>query len=525
VVQGIHRLDDSLMQTENSFDKDPFPGKPKILFVGLAESSHTHSWINLLAGVEFNIRLFALPTGGYPPDYWKIRTYLPSKYLPEGLDQKNRRCLYPTPEKYREAEKLWESANIIKKFYHISLEGFTVIPFQHGFKKIFFSFCSLFLIFPIVCILSFRTFIKRAFGLTNSGRSKNIVRIKKRPSLTGKYNLDRVFNHVSFKKKMDDCIKPLTSSPEGWLSNIIQEWQPDIIHTLGLYDNQGGHYYYLVRKKFSLEKYGKWILQLRGGSDLTLRRHDPDLKKQIYEMLMECDQIISDNKINMNYAEEMGIPVEKFSELTPVPGTGGIDTDSLRSTWSKPPSLRERIILWPKVYDCQWSLTLPVFEAIRMVWDKIKPCKIYMLAATPETRSWYHTLPEEIKQNCLIYERIPRDKVLSLMAKARILLAPSLVDGIPNSLYEAMACGAFPIVSPIATIASLVKNEENVLFARNLYPHELADALVKAMMDDELVDLAASRNLNLVRIFAEREDIAKKLSKYYTKIIGQSIKS
>ena len=30
------------------FDSDPYPGKPKILFIGHGSSSHAHSWINLL---------------------------------------------------------------------------------------------------------------------------------------------------------------------------------------------------------------------------------------------------------------------------------------------------------------------------------------------------------------------------------------------------------------------------------------------------------------------------------------------
>ena len=52
--------------------------------------------------------------------------------------------------------------------------------------------------------------------------------------------------------------------------------------------------------------------------------------------------------------------------------------------------------------------------------------------------------------------------------------------------------GAFPIVSPLETITNLIKQDENVLFARNLYPNEIADALIRAMMDDELVDQSCS---------------------------------
>src|SRR2546430_17447340 len=59
----------------SSFDIDPYPGKPKILFIGFTESSHTHSWINLLDCSELNVRLFGLPSA-VPPDDFKVRTYV-----------------------------------------------------------------------------------------------------------------------------------------------------------------------------------------------------------------------------------------------------------------------------------------------------------------------------------------------------------------------------------------------------------------------------------------------------------------
>src|SRR5205814_8776910 len=59
----------------NCFESDSFPGRPRILFVGLPENSHTHSWIDLLREVPFNVRLFAEPRGA-PPEDWNIPTYI-----------------------------------------------------------------------------------------------------------------------------------------------------------------------------------------------------------------------------------------------------------------------------------------------------------------------------------------------------------------------------------------------------------------------------------------------------------------
>jgi glycosyltransferase involved in cell wall biosynthesis len=107
------------------------------------------------------------------------------------------------------------------------------------------------------------------------------------------------------------------------------------------------------------------------------------------------------------------------------------------------------------------------------------------------------------------------------MTNARIMLAPSLVDGTPNSMFEAMASGAFPIVSPLETICGVVEDEHNVLFARNLYPEEIATALVRAATDGQMVDAAAQRNLELVGRVANRDEIGPRVALLYEALAGE----
>jgi glycosyltransferase involved in cell wall biosynthesis len=161
-----------------------------------------------------------------------------------------------------------------------------------------------------------------------------------------------------------------------------------------------------------------------------------------------------------------------------------------------------------------------VFEALTHHWHRLPSCEIHMLATVPETRMWFHALPSAIKQSCHIDDRIPRDQLLSLMGEARVMLAPSLVDGTPNSMFEAMATGSFPILSPLETIRPLVHDGHNVLFARNLYPDEIGNALARAMNDDHLVDDAATHNQLLVRALADRATIRPRVVQLYEYLAG-----
>jgi hypothetical protein len=403
-----------------NFNSDPFPGRPRILFIGLGENSHTHSWIDLLDGAPFNVRFFSMSTGS-PPDDWAVRTYVTSYHGPRSKTG-IRRPLYP--------------ANDVKRFV--------------------------------------KRQVARAFGMPDIHK------------LAGR-----------------------------WLARILREWQPDIIHTLGI--EQGGEFFLQVRRRYGLEAIGKWVLQTRGGSDLALTHLNPQRREELVDILGSCDQLISDNEQNFRIARELGVRESQLASIAPVPGTGGIDVESLHAK-SREPTSKRRSIVWPKAYDSAWGKMLPTFEALKLAWDGIQPVEIHMLSMNAESNMWFWSLPETIRSSCRPRERVERAEVLELLSHARVMLAPTLIDGVPNSLYEAMACGAFPILSPLETILPVVKNEENVLFARNLYPTEIAQALVRAMNDDDLVDAAARKNLELVTRIANRELIRPRVIEFYEQL-------
>ena len=398
-----------------AFEANDYPDGPRVLFVGWPESSHTHSWINLLQDSGINARLFAFPST-VPPDDWRVRTYV------------------------------------------------TI----------------------------------NAPGIVNS-----------------------VFRKVTIAPPNSTEAWPL----ERLLAATIREWQPDVVHTLGL--DSASYLMDLARAADpGISEICRWVVQVRGGPDLALHQHDPSHRQRIESVLANCDHLIADNSINYQDAIKLGLAPHKIDSpgLGVVSGPGGLDVAALRATWSLPPSKRPRTILWPKTYETISSKALPVFEALRLAWDRIAPVKIEMLwLVQSDVKTWFDkSMPDHIKAACNIHDRLDRDEVLAMLPNARVMLAPSLTDGIPNSMMEAMALGAFPIVSPLDTITPVVKEGENVLFARNLYPEEIAEAIVRAMSDDALVDAAAERNLVLVEKLADRSRIRTDVIAYYSEIASMN---
>ncbi|MDT5156643.1 MAG: hypothetical protein QOH51_1000 [Acidobacteriota bacterium] len=407
----------------SSFETDVYPGRPRILFIGPGDSTHTHAWVDLLENEPFNVRVYIPPDLLSPPDNWKVRTYI-TAYERGPLDPTTR-----------------------------------------------------------------QRFVDR-------GKAKRLV--------------DRYFARATRRTWNS------SRYAEQWLARIIRTWQPHIIHTFSL---EAGEFYFRVRRDYHIETAAKWVLQARGGADLAWSHLNPELRGKIGEVLRACDQLLSDNTQNFRIARELGVREEQLSSIGTVPGTGGIDIKALAEKWDGMPSTR-RVILWPKVYEWPWSKALPVYEALKLCWHRIQPCEVHMLATTPDAKMYYWTLPEDMRRACRLSDRVPRSEALHAMTRARVMLAPSLVDGTPNSMFEAMAAGALPIVSPLETILPLVEEGQNVLFARNLYPEEIAAALIRAMTDDELVNAVAQRNLDLVKRIANRDEVRARVVKFYESLAG-----
>lgn len=390
---------------------DPYPGGPRVLFLGMAQSSHTRAWIEMAHAAGINARLFAIEDH-LPPDDWPIPTYVP--WVVE-------RPLNP---------------------------------------------------------------------VTRYAPSRRMLRVR--------WHLRRIRTSYVF-----DLLK-----------SILEEWQPQAVHTLGM---DPAAYFFLAYDQYYPGRLTPWVVQVRGNPDLTVNWLFEGHRPLIAEVLERCDFLLADNHQNYAHAIEMGLdPAKRFLDGTILPGSGGVNVAALAERGAPPPSARERLVIAPKAYEGIWSKTTPVLEAIMQVWDAIQPCQFHLLTVGQEEMQIHlRLLPAHIRDCLHLYpNKIDRETVLDLMCRARVMLAPSLFDGVPNVLYEAMAAGAVPIVSPLATITPVI-DETHALFARNLYPDEIAAALVKALNDDATADHMAQINQEKVRQIAGHEHVQATVRRFY----------
>jgi len=183
------------------------------------------------------------------------------------------------------------------------------------------------------------------------------------------------------------------------------------------------------------------------------------------------------------------------------------------------PSQKERLILWPKAYNCIQSDGMVVVEALRLALPRIGKFRLIATAATPDVEYWFNDFLSAYGPQVEIHSRLPREELLEIYRSARVLLVPSLSDGVPNSMYEAMASHTVPILSPLDTLLPLFVNNVHTIYASNLDAQAIADALVSAMNDDVLADSIATTNRARLPSLAGRSFVRDRVVGMYREVI------
>ncbi|MCQ8180324.1 glycosyltransferase family 4 protein [Methylomonas sp. SURF-1] len=82
--------------------------------------------------------------------------------------------------------------------------------------------------------------------------------------------------------------------------------------------------------------------------------------------------------------------------------------------------------------------------------------------------------------------KLEPEDVAKLYYEADIMLNPSTVDNMPNSVLEALACGLPVVTTNVGGIPFIVKDNESALIVKPNNPQMLADAILKLVNNSDL---------------------------------------
>lgn len=289
------------------------------------------------------------------------------------------------------------------------------------------------------------------------------------------------------------------------LQAFIDEVQPDIVHALRV------PYEGMLASRANIRV--PFIASI-WGNDFTLHaRSTPLMSSYTRQVMRKVNALHADCQRDNRLAYEWGLGEEKPTLVTP--GNGGIRSDIFY-----PPKepVRNPVVINPRGFRA-YVRTESFFRAIPLVLEKQTDAKFIFssMQGEPQALQWIREL--QIENSVELLGHVPHEKMGEVFRKAQIVVSPSIHDGTPNSLIEAMACGCFPIAGDLESIREWITPGQNGLLVNPNDPQAMADAILLGLEREDLRRDAAGLNAEIISTRAEYETNMKRVVEFY-KAVG-----
>ncbi|MFD1601748.1 glycosyltransferase family 4 protein [Flavobacterium artemisiae] len=127
----------------------------------------------------------------------------------------------------------------------------------------------------------------------------------------------------------------------------------------------------------------------------------------------------------------------------------------------------------------------------------------------------------QIENKVIFTGRIPNTELPNLLQKSNIYISMPITEGVSASLFEAMACNCYPIVSDIAGNQSWIKHRENGQLITIDDIEMLAEELIWSFENPELRNEAIIRNRKFVEENANYDINMKVVSEKYHELLNK----
>lgn len=301
------------------------------------------------------------------------------------------------------------------------------------------------------------------------------------------------------------------------LANLIKKLKPDIVHSLEM--QSAGYLTMQAKRILDSESiaFPKWIYSC-WGNDIYLFGKKPEHISSIREVLTNCNFLITDCERDIKLARDFGFLGECIGVF---PTGGGFEVGRFQGMLQKPASSRRIIALKGINGRGHGQKGLVALEALEKCCDSLKDYEIVIYLASPEVAEKAERMKGDLQMNIKLLPQGSHDRMMTLMGESRVAIGLSLSDGTPNTMLEAMAMGAFPIQSDTGSTAEWITNGQNGLLVPPEDSDVVAEAIKKAINDDEMVTNAAKYNIQYIKTKLDRDKVQSEVVNMYKRVFAQ----
>lgn len=290
----------------------------------------------------------------------------------------------------------------------------------------------------------------------------------------------------------------------------IKEVQPDIIHAQNITNSIPA---YIAWKKYHIP----YVICIHGNLELM----GPFLPKILKRFWAKLPHIKSAAKIIV-LTQEMRLRTEhelgRAAEVIP----NGVNLNLFYPSSEKKNNTQNQSIITVSRIDDKKGLEYAI-QSMSQIRTKYPHAKL-KIVGDGEYRKYLEelTMNSGLSESIEFLGLIPNTEIPTHLRNADLFLLPSLFEGLPLTLLEAMACGLPVISTPVSIAPEIIKNWNNGIIVPFKSPDAIADAVITLLSNTKLRETYAENSATAAKETASWESIYEKYQTLYQSIINQN---
>ena len=271
-----------------------------------------------------------------------------------------------------------------------------------------------------------------------------------------------------------------------FLYREIRRLKPTHIH---FQETQHAAYLYNPIANHPKNKFRGKLIVSTWGSDLIFYGKLKSHETEIVQVMSWCTLLTSERSVDLHVALSHGYR-GKF--LAPVYITIG---NKIQAGQFKKPSERSLVLI--KGYQDMHGRALNALESLEKLAAKmsLEKYQFRIYSASSEVTAKIELMQQTTGLDLQVLPRMPKRQLMRYFGEARVYIGLAISDGLSTSMVEAMANGVFPIQSENSAAPDFLESGVTGGIVDPWNIDEIAKILKIALTNNDLVTLAAEKNL------------------------------
>ena len=187
-----------------------------------------------------------------------------------------------------------------------------------------------------------------------------------------------------------------------------------------------------------------------------------------------------------------------------IPNIINLERFSVKSTGRHMNPLRPHLIITRNLEAIYGIVT--AIKAIALLKQTVPEVQLSIAGSGPQLKELQQLIiKEKLEDNVSFTGKLTVEEIIELYQNADIMLNPTTVDNMPNSILEAMACGVPVISTEVGGVPYLVKHEKTALLTEVNNPVAMVKQINRLLNEPELYRTLVENGVRDVQQYSWQE--------------------